>query len=150
MTDTSAAGAMNLVSPSDRAPAIFAAFDAKDVSALAAHMTDDVRLCLGNAETVEGKTASLHDVTRRADRGDRIAIATVVGAEHSALRPLGTKMAINDRGEISGTLETDWPARLMRSGSRSPSIARCERVADSRRRTTRWSGWEAASCDRRG
>ncbi len=57
MTSTDAAGALNLVSPSDRARAIFAAFDAKDVSALTAHMTDDVRLRLGNAETVEGKTA---------------------------------------------------------------------------------------------
>jgi ketosteroid isomerase-like protein len=57
MTNTDAAGALNLVSPSDRARAIFAAFDAKDVSTLAAHMTDDVRMRLGNAETVEGKTA---------------------------------------------------------------------------------------------
>jgi ketosteroid isomerase-like protein len=57
MTNTDAAGALNLVSPSDRARAIFAAFDAKDVSTLAAHMTDDVRMRLGNAETVEDKTA---------------------------------------------------------------------------------------------
>jgi hypothetical protein len=48
---------LNLVSPSDRARAIFAAFDDTDVCALAALMTDDVRLRLGNAETVEGKTA---------------------------------------------------------------------------------------------
>ena len=57
MTNTDVAGALNLVSPSDGARAIFAAFDAKDVSTLAAHMTDDVRMRLGNAETVEGKTA---------------------------------------------------------------------------------------------
>jgi ketosteroid isomerase-like protein len=57
MTNTDAAGGLNLVSTSDRARAIFAAFDAKDVSTLAAHMTDDVRMRLGNAETVEGKTA---------------------------------------------------------------------------------------------
>ena len=43
-------------SRSDLARAIFAAFDAKDVSALAAFMTDDVRLRLGNAETVEGRS----------------------------------------------------------------------------------------------
>ena len=42
--------------PSDRVRAIFEAFDAKDVSALAALMTDDVRLRLGNAEPVEGKS----------------------------------------------------------------------------------------------
>jgi xanthine dehydrogenase accessory factor len=47
---------------------------------------------------------TLHDVTRWADRGDRIAIAMVVGAVRSAPRPLGTKMAINDRGEISGSV----------------------------------------------
>ena len=57
MTDTDAAGALNLVSPSDRRRAVLVAFDATDVSMLAAHMTDDVRLRLGNAETVEGKTA---------------------------------------------------------------------------------------------
>jgi ketosteroid isomerase-like protein len=39
------------------ARAIFEAFDAKDVSALSSLMTDDVRLRLGNAETVEGKSA---------------------------------------------------------------------------------------------
>jgi xanthine dehydrogenase accessory factor len=42
------------------------------------------------------------EVGRWALRGDRIAIAMVVGAERSAPRPLGTKMAINDRGEIAG------------------------------------------------
>jgi xanthine/CO dehydrogenase XdhC/CoxF family maturation factor len=47
---------------------------------------------------------TLRDVTRWADRGDRIAIAMVVGAVRSAPRPLGTKMAINDRGEISGSV----------------------------------------------
>jgi xanthine dehydrogenase accessory factor len=42
------------------------------------------------------------EVGRWAPRGDRIAIAMVVGARRSAPRPLGTKMAINDRGEIAG------------------------------------------------
>jgi len=37
--------------------AIFEAFDAKDASALSSLMTDDVRLRLGNAETVEGRSA---------------------------------------------------------------------------------------------
>jgi ketosteroid isomerase-like protein len=36
---------------------IFASFDAKDVSTLAAFMTDDVRLRLGNAEMLQGKAA---------------------------------------------------------------------------------------------
>ncbi len=39
------------------ARAIFEAFDAKDVSALWSLMSDDVRLRLGNAETVAGKSA---------------------------------------------------------------------------------------------
>jgi xanthine dehydrogenase accessory factor len=47
---------------------------------------------------------ALHEIMPWAVRGDRIAIATVVGAAHSAPRPLGTKMAINDRGEISGNV----------------------------------------------
>jgi ketosteroid isomerase-like protein len=48
--------------PSDRAGAIFGAFDAKDVSALVARMSDDVRLRLGNAEPVEGKSAFVEAV----------------------------------------------------------------------------------------
>jgi xanthine dehydrogenase accessory factor len=41
-------------------------------------------------------------ISRWEQRGDWIAIAMVVGAKRSAPRPLGTKMAINDRGEIAG------------------------------------------------
>ena len=46
-----------------RVRAIFEAFDAKDVSALASFMTDDVRLRLGNAEPVEGRSAFVEAVT---------------------------------------------------------------------------------------
>jgi ketosteroid isomerase-like protein len=49
-------------SPGDHARAIFAAFDAQDVTALAAFMTDDVRLRLGNADIVEGKSAFVEAV----------------------------------------------------------------------------------------
>jgi hypothetical protein len=42
--------------------AIFAAFDAQDVTALAAFMTDDVRSRLGNADVVEGKSAFIDAV----------------------------------------------------------------------------------------
>jgi xanthine dehydrogenase accessory factor len=35
-------------------------------------------------------------------KGDRVAIATVVGVKRSAPRPPGAKMAINENGEISG------------------------------------------------
>jgi ketosteroid isomerase-like protein len=51
------------VSGSDLVRATFAAFDSKDVSALAAFMTDDVRLRLGNAEMIEGKAGFVAAVT---------------------------------------------------------------------------------------
>jgi xanthine dehydrogenase accessory factor len=44
----------------------------------------------------------VHDVTAWRERGDRVAIATVVGVRRSAPRPPGAKMAVNDRGEVSG------------------------------------------------
>lgn len=50
------------VSPAEQVREIFSAFDAKDVAALAAMVTDDVRLRLGNAATVEGKSAFLDAV----------------------------------------------------------------------------------------
>ncbi len=37
-------------------------------------------------------------------RGDRIALATVVGVERSAPRPPGAKMAVNERGEMIGAV----------------------------------------------
>jgi len=44
----------------------------------------------------------IEDVDRWIDRGDRVALATVVGVRRSAPRPPGAKMAINDKGEVSG------------------------------------------------
>jgi xanthine dehydrogenase accessory factor len=44
----------------------------------------------------------LEDVDRWIERGDKVALATVVGVRRSAPRPPGAKMAINDKGEISG------------------------------------------------
>jgi len=37
-------------------------------------------------------------------RGDRVALATVVGVRRSAPRPPGAKMAINDQGEVYGAV----------------------------------------------
>jgi ketosteroid isomerase-like protein len=42
---------------SDHLRRVFATFDAKDVSALAGFMTDDVALRLGNAEMIRGRAA---------------------------------------------------------------------------------------------
>ena len=44
------------------------------------------------------------DVLAWTSRGDRVAIATVVGVKRSAPRPPGAKMAVNDRGEVSGAV----------------------------------------------
>jgi xanthine dehydrogenase accessory factor len=38
------------------------------------------------------------------ERGDRVAIATVVDVKRSAPRPPGAKMAINEAGEVSGAV----------------------------------------------
>jgi xanthine dehydrogenase accessory factor len=50
----------------------------------------------------------LNDVIEQVDawlaRGDRVALATVVGVRRSAPRPPGAKMAINDRGEVFGAV----------------------------------------------
>ncbi len=37
-------------------------------------------------------------------RGERIAVATVVGVKRSAPRPPGAKMAVNEGGEVSGAV----------------------------------------------
>jgi len=37
-------------------------------------------------------------------RGDKVAIATVVATRRSAPRPPGSKMAVNDRGEVFGAI----------------------------------------------
>jgi xanthine dehydrogenase accessory factor len=44
------------------------------------------------------------DVRAWTARGDRVAIATVVGVRRSAPRPPGAKMAVNDHGEVSGAV----------------------------------------------
>lgn len=50
----------------------------------------------------------MKDVVEQLDswvaRGDRVALATVVGVRRSAPRPPGAKMAINDRGEVFGAV----------------------------------------------
>jgi xanthine dehydrogenase accessory factor len=46
----------------------------------------------------------LDDVRSWSERGDRVAIATVVNVKRSAPRPPGAKMAVNERGEVSGAV----------------------------------------------
>jgi len=46
----------------------------------------------------------LDTVARWRGRGDRVALATVVETKRSAPQPVGTKMAVNDRGEVAGAV----------------------------------------------
>jgi xanthine dehydrogenase accessory factor len=50
----------------------------------------------------------MKDVIEQVDewvaRGDQVALATVVEVKRSAPRPPGSKMAINDRGEVYGAV----------------------------------------------
>lgn len=46
----------------------------------------------------------LEDLDAWIARGDRVALATVAGTTRSAPRPLGAKLAVNDRGEVAGAV----------------------------------------------
>ncbi|MEA2439040.1 MAG: xanthine dehydrogenase accessory factor [Thermoleophilaceae bacterium] len=44
------------------------------------------------------------DVAAWVERGDDVALATVIDVKRSAPRPPGAKMAVNSRGEVSGAV----------------------------------------------
>ena len=46
----------------------------------------------------------VEDVNDWTAKGERVAIATVVGVKRSAPRPPGAKMAVNGSGEVSGAV----------------------------------------------
>jgi xanthine dehydrogenase accessory factor len=46
----------------------------------------------------------LEDVQNWVNRGERVAIATVVGVKRSAPRAPGAKMAVNGSGDVSGAV----------------------------------------------
>jgi xanthine dehydrogenase accessory factor len=46
----------------------------------------------------------LPEIARWRARGDRIALATVIATRRSAPRPIGSKLAISDRGEMAGSV----------------------------------------------
>ncbi|HKG11160.1 MAG TPA: XdhC family protein [Gaiellaceae bacterium] len=46
----------------------------------------------------------LADIERWRARGERVAIATVVATRRSAPRPIGSKLAISERGELAGSV----------------------------------------------
>jgi xanthine dehydrogenase accessory factor len=46
----------------------------------------------------------LADIERWRSRGERVALATVVAARRSAPRPIGSKFAVSERGEMAGSI----------------------------------------------
>lgn len=49
-------------------------------------------------------TDILDAIERWRGEGQRVALATVVGVERSAPRPAGASLAVNERGEVAGSV----------------------------------------------
>jgi ketosteroid isomerase-like protein len=93
----------NAVSAHEQVREIFAAFDARDVAALAALMTDDVRPRLGNAEMVEGKSALIEAVHAFHDSvaGSRHEVINVWRDGAALIAELNVHYTRLDGGEIT-------------------------------------------------
>jgi xanthine/CO dehydrogenase XdhC/CoxF family maturation factor len=46
----------------------------------------------------------LPDIDRWRERGDKVAIATVVATRRSSPRPVGSKLAVSESGELAGSV----------------------------------------------
>ncbi len=58
----------------------------------------------GLNDTISGMKEVLADVERWRSQGERVAIATVVATRRSAPRPVGSKFAVSERGELAGSI----------------------------------------------
>src|SRR5919106_3867200 len=58
----------------------------------------------GNAEEARGVREVLSEIERWRGRGERVAIATVIATRKSAPRPVGSKLAVSERGEMAGSV----------------------------------------------
>jgi XdhC and CoxI family len=58
----------------------------------------------GLNDTISRMKEVLADVERWRSRGERVAIATVVATRRSAPRPVGSKLAVSERGEMAGSI----------------------------------------------
>jgi XdhC and CoxI family len=55
-------------------------------------------------DTISPVKEVLADVERWRSRGDAVALATVVATRRSAPRPIGSKLAVSERGELAGSI----------------------------------------------
>src|SRR6266545_3234712 len=89
------------------------------------------------------------DIRRWRERGDqRVALATVVATRGSAPRPVGSKLAISQPGELAGSVsggcveECGPPPRLLGFGAVDTAEALCT--------AARQLGWRTIGSDARG
>lgn len=82
----------------DRDKALVLASRREHLLDLAEHRTHDAN------DTISGVKDVLADVERWRSRGERVALATVVASRRSAPRPIGSKLAVSESGEMAGSI----------------------------------------------
>ena len=59
-----------------------------------------------HGDTLTGMDETLQQAARWRERGDRVALATVVATRRSAPRPIGSKLAVSEQGELAGSVSS--------------------------------------------
>jgi xanthine dehydrogenase accessory factor len=59
---------------------------------------------LGHVDTLNGVDETLQQAARWREGGERVALATVVATRRSAPRPVGSKLAVSENGELAGSV----------------------------------------------